>query len=698
LSAAFARWLTTTGVLLLLALLVLDRDWAGQWQAVLAIGAATVGLRAFTLAIGKYAYVSQSGIATLAGALLFGPSSTALGVALGTFLTDWAWFRKDPRAGLVNAAREVVSLVVAYGFYAFLLRASGANDPRSYEAVFPLTVFGLGYFVASRFLFYYTLIVRNKLTPDERLFLLRYEVVSYGISLVGAGIVVLTAVALPAVTWPFVAAPVLFVGSIIKRILEEAIQAEELNKLHAMELVITSNVTLETALVGIERLAHQILDWRDFRVYRGHGDAFTLLYRGGIGAAEAGEVPEVFQALREDAFHHRRTVAVQDAERDARTVGLTGYVRSLVIVPLVFGDETIGTLELDHHKRRQYGRRQLGLVETCARRIATAIHIHDLRKPLLDTVARINQQVAALGRLAEELRGAADAMATSTEAIGAGLLHQDAEVASGLGATEELSAATQRVFRDSGDAATASSTASDLAERHRRTIADAIERLITLKGFVAESSEKVGELGTASRRIVKFLASIRELADLTHLLALNAAIEAARAGAHGRGFAEVAREVRSLAEQSVRTAEQAAQLVEEMQARLGEVVEQMRRGQVAVGGVEDLSTEGLKALESITRATAEATDHVRRIAETAERQHDVFARLRERITGVAQVSTRNRRDADTVLGRAKEVAEGAVVMGRAVQELNAIAVMLAEITTQVTSTDGPASATGAPPS
>lgn len=677
---AFSRTLATLGPLFLVTALAVDRSWVADWKAVLVLAVAASGLRAFHIAIGKYSYATQSGIVLLSGALLFGPGTTALAAAIGLYITDRIWFRKEPRAALINASRETVALFTAYGFYATALRVSGVTSPRSYEAILAITLFGVIYFVVSRALFYYTLIVRDKLSPQERIFILRYEVVAYGITLVGAGLTVLTVVSLPPISWPFVAAPVLFAASIIKRILEEAIQAEELNKLHGMELLITSNMSVEQALSGIEALAHEILDWRDWGVYRRQGEGFALLYRGTMGSFADDDKPNAFEALRAEACQRRRTVRIHDTERDPRTVGLSKHVRSLIIVPLMFGDELIGALELNHHKRRQYGRRRLSLVETCARRIATAIHINDLRKPLLDTVGRINQQVKALGRLAEDLRAAAEGMTASTEAIGGGLSQQDGEVSGGLEATQELRAATQRVFLDSGDAAKASTSASDLAERHRRTIGDGIERLITLKAFVAESSDKVGELGTASRHIVKFLTSIRELADLTHLLALNAAIEAARAGDHGRGFAEVAREVRSLAEQSVRTADEAAELVENMQARLGEVVEQMRRGEVAVGGVEELSTEGLLALETITSATIDATKFVQQIAATAQQQQDAFGRLRERIDGVASISSRNRKDADTVLNRAKDVASGVEQMGQAARELNAIAVMLSEIT------------------
>ncbi|PYO28758.1 MAG: hypothetical protein DMD73_04505, partial [Gemmatimonadetes bacterium] len=638
-------------------------------------------LRGAQVPLSKYSYLTQTGLVALAGTLLVGAPATALAVAGGVLAADWLWQKKMFRAALVNLGREVVALVGAYGIYAGALRVSDVSSPGLHVELVPaLFFYALAYFVISRLLFYFALIIRGKLEQDERLLILRYECIGYGASLIATGIIVGTVAYWPPLAWPFVAAALGALGLLFKHTLEEAIAAEELNKIHAMEAVITSNISLEDSFARIERLAHRLVDWGDFRIYRRQEGVILLAYRGQIGRPERGQPTPDTEALREHVTRTGEAVVIDDVMRDKRLADAPLVIQSLVMVPLKFGDQVIGTLELEHHKRKAYRAKDVLTINTFANQLATAIHITELRRPLVETVETLTQQLATLARAALSMREAAGAVAQSTGTIRQGVLAEESEVSGGLEATESLAQVSRRVSEDGTEAALASTTASEVANKNRGQIRDALGRLVALKAFVGEASSQVQQLGQVSRRITGFIASIRELADMTNLLALNAAIEAARAGKHGKGFAVVADEVRRLAEQSGNAALEAGELVQDIHRQVGEVVEQMRRGQVNVSGVEELSSAALEALDAIVAATAEATGHAQRIAAAAREQDKAFGKLRERIHAVAHIAGKNRAEADDVATRADEAARGLTDLERATRELEDVAAMLRELT------------------
>ena len=677
--SAYPNTLALLGAATLVAGLVSRPPGVLLWPVIIGLAALVTVLRRFVIPLSKYSYLSFTAFVGLTGGLLVGPVPTFVALAGGTLAGDWGWLRKTWRAAAINAGREILSLAAAFGLYATGVVVLGLEGHElGVEFVPALAFLAVGYFIVGRLLFYFTLILRAKLTREERSLILRYEVVGYFVSLLATITMLVAVAALEPRSWPFAAAMVLFGGWMAMRLLEEAISAEERTRVLAVDMAVTADLALGDALERIGQLANRIVEWADFRVYRREPDgALHRVFRNSAGAVQ--DPSADIEALRAEALETSRPVLVRDARIDPRITTFRGSAQSILILPLRFGEQSIGTLELEHQKRNVYGPSALSLVQTLASQISAAMHIANLREPLMHMVERIGGEVKTVASAVEALRGTGATTAAQATSIEATAAEQERQVQDNLAATEEITAASRLVAADGREAAERSSEASDTATGNRATIGGAVQRLVDFKGFVTESTTQVRNLVAVTRRITDFIVLIRDIADQTNLLALNAAIEAARAGAQGRGFAVVATEVRLLADQSADAAKEVGTLVAAIQKQMGQVAQAMQRGESAVGGVEELSAEALRALDAIVAATADAEEHARQIARTAAGQDTSIARLAERVRASTEIATRNRASATSLADRAQEQSRQLGEVERAARELEAVAQRLGEV-------------------
>lgn len=90
---------------------------------------------------------------------------------------------------------------------------------------------------------------------------------------------------------------------------------------------------------------------------------------------------------------------------------------------------------------------------------------------------------------------------------------------------------------------------------------EAADHTVTVIG---EVSQAIQVLSSSTDKVEQVVSVIAAIAEQTNLLALNAAIEAARAGEHGRGFAVVADEVRTLSRRTSESTGEIRQWVDDL--------------------------------------------------------------------------------------------------------------------------------------
>ncbi|MDR2166884.1 MAG: methyl-accepting chemotaxis protein [Clostridiales bacterium] len=256
-----------------------------------------------------------------------------------------------------------------------------------------------------------------------------------------------------------------------------------------------------------------------------------------------------------------------------------------------------------------------------------------IKKALITILDSLNASMKDITKASEQVLGGATTLADSARSLADGTTEQAVtidELNSSIALIEEKTHFNSKRAGDADDLAR-------LSNEHARVGNEKMQSMLNSMDNIKLSSDNIS----------KIIKTIEGIAFQTNLLSINASVEAARAGAHGTGFAVVAEEVGNLASRSQKATKESSQLILDSIASvdngsssaqlaastLDSMVDSARQVSELVSQIAVISKEQATAIAELNKGIGHISDIVQSNAATSEE----CSALASEFTGHAQV-------------------------------------------------------------
>ena len=280
-----------------------------------------------------------------------------------------------------------------------------------------------------------------------------------------------------------------------------------------------------------------------------------------------------------------------------------------------------------------------------------------LQQAMRDMIIRLKGMIEHISASAEQQAAASQELSSITEQTNQNVRRQHQATDQVATAINEMSASIDEVTSRTSEASDTADHSKQLVNTSSSAVNETITQIKKLSEGILESKNLIDEVQEGTANIVNILVVIKGIADQTNLLALNAAIEAARAGEQGRGFAVVADEVRTLAQNTQNSTVEIETMIQSLESKVSKATASMNIGSEQAQDIVHKTHKVTESLSEVEASVALISDMNIQISTATQQQSEVARDISQQVVQISDISVETGDGAKEISAASDELAK-----------------------------------------